>query len=255
MDGNPKLDSALAFVSRLTGHDVAADERLGLRSIQRVALTSWARAENVTLRGALIDSGAPFTMRDLLTPAGLESSAAAVVPAAAGPAPMPASAAGLIGIDIEDVASLPEAEDYREHPFYRDNFTPAEIAYCLRQGDPRASLCGVWAAKEAILKTGLASAALLRLIDIEILRDEWGRPGFANCAISISHTGQAAVAVCMTGLPPGVAPALVSPIEGEAPAMPQMRKSGYKRRMIMAGAAVLIVMAGWVVYQRGGGFH
>jgi phosphopantetheine--protein transferase-like protein len=254
MDGSPKLDAALAFVSRLTGHDVAVDELLGLRSIQRVALISWARAENVALRGAVIDSGAPFSLRDLLTPTGEVPIAAAARPEAAGPPPVPAFAAGAIGIDIEDVASLPEAQDYREHPFYRDNFTPAEIGYCLRQGDPRASLCGVWAAKEAVLKTGVAGAALSRLIDIEISRDERGRPGFANCAISISHTGQVAVAVCVPRAPPAMMPAPSSPKAGET-VIPEIRKRGDKRRMMMAVAAVLIVAAGWAVFQRAGGFR
>jgi phosphopantetheine--protein transferase-like protein len=217
-----------------------------------VALTSWARAEKVSLRGALIDSGEPFSVRQLLAPEA-QVPVAAPTPAGEGIVQAHAHAGGMIGIDIEDVASLPEADDYRVHPFYRDNFTPAEISYCVRQGNPRASLCGVWAAKEAILKSGMAGAALSRLIDIEILWDEFGRPGFANCAISISHTGQAAVAVCLCGVQAVPLPTPALPLVAEMPmtVMPGPADGGgsNKRRVMAAGGMVLVAVAAWVLYQ------
>ena len=33
-----------------------------------------------------------------------------------------------LGLEIENIAALPDAEDYALHEFYRANFTPSEIA-------------------------------------------------------------------------------------------------------------------------------
>src|ERR1700722_8522900 len=66
----------------------------------------------------------------------------------------PGEAAGLpgLGIDIEEIAALPRVADFRMESFYVQNFTPGEISYCILQADPYASLAGLWAAKEAIVK-------------------------------------------------------------------------------------------------------
>ena len=67
-------------------------------------------------------------------------------PSSEGPAPM------ACGIDIEDVESLPAASDYREDEFYKSSFTPAEIAYCVLQENPRMHFAARWCAKEALKK-------------------------------------------------------------------------------------------------------
>ena len=193
MAGDNDLDRLGAYVSRLRGEAVPARQPVSLRSLERAALASWVRKEGLAIRAELLTTGAPFTLEQLLsrepsqsldrTPAIAEQAGAV-------------SARGAVGIDIESVESLPHADDYREHPFYRDHFTPAEIAYCVRQRDVRASFCGTWAAKEAILKSGLVPMGNGDLKAIEISRDEVGRPTFLRCAISISHTPLTAVAVC-----------------------------------------------------------
>jgi phosphopantetheine--protein transferase-like protein len=236
------LDAVAGYVSRLMGEAVTADQPLALRSIHRVALASWARQEGLNIRGDLLTSGAPFSIRELTG-----GGAAAARPGApAAPAPRRAMAGSTaIGIDIEDVASLPVTDDYREHPFFRDNFTPAEISYCLRQPDARAALCGTWAAKEAVLKAGAPGAALMRLIEVEITRDEMGRPRYAGCTMSISHTGQTAVAVCLRQAPPAaVTP--IPPAEMVAPAAPPAARRN--RRGALAGLIALLIAAGFVIY-------
>jgi phosphopantetheine--protein transferase-like protein len=132
-------------------------------------------------------------------------------PAGSGDHPAPAAeavlAAHAVGIDIECCDSLPVAEDPRLDPFYVENFTGAEIAYCARQPEPKLSFCGLWSAKEAAIKCGHALAGL-RPIDIEILHDDKGRPrlrfgkeGPQAVAdlwrVSISQTGNTCVAVCL----------------------------------------------------------
>jgi phosphopantetheine--protein transferase-like protein len=130
---------------------------------------------------------------------------------AAGGPPVPAAApardALAVGLDIESADNLPSLADPWSEPFYVDNFTRAEIAWCLRQPDPPMSFCGLWSAKEAALKCGQEFAGL-RPIEIEILRDHRGRAmlrlllpspatGTARWLLSISHAGRMAMAVCV----------------------------------------------------------
>lgn len=198
------MESALqqtvsTYLSRLTGETLTPDSPLRLRSVQRAALSSWARQQQVSLRFALISSSVPFTVRELLLPADGDAAQVVVIPTTQQVIDTPVlkgTPANRVGVDIEEVDSLPVAFDYREHAFYRDNFTAAEISYCIRQCSVRASLCGLWAAKEAILKAGVASAPQGHLKSIEISHDEEGRPVFTGCSLSISHSARSAIAVC-----------------------------------------------------------
>ena len=122
-------------------------------------------------------------------------------------AALPAHDALAIGLDIESADNLPSAADPWAEPFYVENFTGAEIAWCLRQPDPRLSFCGLWSAKEAVLKCGQEFAGL-RPVEIEILHDPRGRPMLrplrlsqaartTDWVLSISQAGRMGVAVCV----------------------------------------------------------
>ena len=112
-----------------------------------------------------------------------------------------------IGLDIESSDNLPAAGDPWSEPFYVENFTSAEIAWCLCQPDHKLAFCGLWCAKEAAIKCDQGFAGLRRS-EIEIVRDEANRPKLqstrtpdparASCyALSISYSGRMAVAVCL----------------------------------------------------------
>jgi len=246
MTTEDRVAALTAYLSRLTGTEVSADSPLRIRSVQRAALVSWARKQALPVRFELLAGSAATSARELLGDGG------AVVAQAT---PLPALAPGLpsglaIGIDIEEVAALPEAGDYRAHPFFADNFTPAELGYCIRQADVRASLCGMWAAKEAIVKAGVADAPFGQLRRIEIGHDARGRPVFAGCEISISHTARTAVAVCVAGggMTAAAAPA---PVRARAEAIvtlpPARRKFGWGKRALAAAACVIVIIAGGVL--------
>jgi len=106
----------------------------------------------------------------------------------------PAPGTPSIGVDIEEIAALPRAADFRKEQFYTMNFTAAEIAYCILQPDPYSSLAGLFAAKEALIKADgqLRSRAFNTL---EINHSAEGAPVFPGFALSISHAGGMAVAV------------------------------------------------------------
>lgn len=233
--GEDTTGAVLAYLSRLVGDLPSADAPVQLRSVHRAAFTAWARKQNIPVRLPLIHAGAPFTVRELLATREEAVIAQPVAVASTPIRPVSAAPAGMlgVGIDIEETDNLPHAADYREHPFFQDHFTSAEIAYCIRKRDARASFCGLWAAKEAILKSGAASSRSGSLNEIAITHDPSGRPQFPSCQLSISHTNNVAVAVCiaLASLP---MPALASPIPTPeaaetAPPAAEPRKRWWKR--------------------------
>lgn len=137
------------------------------------------------------------------------------------PAKMPASDSGLAcGIDVELVSALPEAKDFWEEPFYKANFTPAEIAYCIAQPNPRTHFAARWCAKEAFRKCRPAYAGL-EMNMIEVVRDKTGQPHLrvlANegtspppVALSLTHSEDWAFALAVS-TPQQPPPALANPI-------------------------------------------
>jgi phosphopantetheine--protein transferase-like protein len=112
-----------------------------------------------------------------------------------------------IGLDIESSDNLPAAGDPWSEPFYVENFTSAEIAWCLCQPYHQLAFCGFWCAKEAAIKCDQGFAGLRRS-EIEIVCDEANRPKLqatrtpdtaraSSYALSISYSGKMAVAVCL----------------------------------------------------------
>ena len=109
-----------------------------------------------------------------------------------------------IGMDMQEIDLLPLADDFRTHGFYSSHFSPAEIATAMLKPSPRASLCGIFCAKEALKKS---HADLLNMNMDKI--DSMGRP-IVNMAsfhlstnrfqfiMSITHTAQFAAATCIT---------------------------------------------------------
>ena len=101
-----------------------------------------------------------------------------------------------IGIDIENISSLPETNDFRSEGFYLENFSDKEISYCVLQSDPYASFAGLFAVKEAIVKAN-PKYYNTKFKDINIQHNSQGKPEFNGMNISISHTESTAVAVAV----------------------------------------------------------
>ncbi|MGN1162961.1 MAG: holo-ACP synthase [Christensenellales bacterium] len=109
----------------------------------------------------------------------------------------------MIGIDIVETNRFEKANPKM--------FNKVEIDYAFKHSDPHVHLAGFWAAKEAFFKaigTGITS---LSLDNIYVLHDEKQRPFLCvdekikrklnivdkTIEISISHTKQNAVAICI----------------------------------------------------------
>lgn len=102
-----------------------------------------------------------------------------------------------LGLEIGNIAALPDTKDYTLDEFYRANFTASEIAHCTKQAAVKAAFQGLLTAKRAIIKSGAASAPPQGLSSIEVSFDGEGRPTYPGCLLSFSDTGTIAAAVCL----------------------------------------------------------
>ena len=162
------------------------------------------------------------TLVDLVvgTPQAVDGSATSpvAIPATASPAspvprpatPRSATAVALpigLGMDMQEIASFPAADDFREHPFYAGTFAPQELATAVLRPNPRAHLCGLFCAKEAAKKSHPALLNV-RMSDLCVLPDEAGRPVLRvadsvaaasglRFLVSITHTDTVAAATCV----------------------------------------------------------
>jgi holo-[acyl-carrier protein] synthase len=107
-----------------------------------------------------------------------------------------------IGIDMDKVEKF---NLDRNSSFIKNNFTLKEIDYAFSKSSPKETLCGLFCAKEAIIKALDRQDVLLR--EIEISWDSSGRPiakilkngisAEGEFSISISHSGEYAVAMAL----------------------------------------------------------
>jgi phosphopantetheine--protein transferase-like protein len=98
-----------------------------------------------------------------------------------------------VGIDIQNIAELPDSNDFWEDAFYKTKFKPEEIGYSVKKENARQSFAGIYAAKEALIKCDNK----LNWDDIIILHDENNKPACTGFVISISHSAENAIAVAI----------------------------------------------------------
>jgi phosphopantetheine--protein transferase-like protein len=211
----------------------SAKVRLGLKRLGLALPPGSAPATFGGLLAALSgdDSSVPGAPSD--QPASPASAAAprAVVSSAAG------GALGLqVGLDVEDIRSLPVATDYWEHGFYRTSFARSEIAYAVLHMEPRTHFAGFWCAKEALRKCDPSFAAI-SLDRTAVAHDPDGRPYITleteagierlGHAVSISHTTEVATAVVVSIPAAAVLVAAPAPVKTEAveAPVPEAKKS------------------------------
>lgn len=225
--------------SDLTDSFVLPPERLQGSISRRILHAALKRLAGADLPGVW----KAVTFGELLGGATAEAPVAAL---SAAPVRKPGTGktAHTVGIDIEQIAQLPWSGDPANDSFYVENFTPAEMAYALRQSAPRQTLCGLWCAKEATLKCG-PELATLRPVQIEILHDENGRPRLTvegadlGCEISISHAEGTAVAVCIRHIGPSLPP----PAPPVATAPPVAPSSSAWPLLLSAAALILALVS------------
>ncbi|HTZ72501.1 MAG TPA: holo-ACP synthase [Candidatus Aquilonibacter sp.] len=115
-----------------------------------------------------------------------------------------------LGLDVAEIDRIEQAIKRHGAPFIERLFTPAEAAYCQRYVSPYERYAGRFAAKEAAMKAlGTGWARGVRWRDIEVVREESGRPtlklagaaraiadglGVKRIVMTITHSGNLAIA-------------------------------------------------------------
>ena len=112
-----------------------------------------------------------------------------------------------VGIDVTDIGRFTGLTREKDGAFLQKIFTPSELEYCFKGGDPAPHLAVRFAAKEAIIKA-LSCVGILHggPGTIEIVRDSTGVPSALlqmpgkkslTIQISLSHAQEIAVAVAV----------------------------------------------------------
>jgi phosphopantetheine--protein transferase-like protein len=197
----------LEYLERLLGERVDAGDTISVSSTQRARIVGWLRDNGVPADVTRLNSNR-ITVSQLLT--GEAFTAGAVEDKTISQSRANSSVEGNrsassarggpigLGIDIQASSSMPESNDFRSDSFFKDNFSPTEIAHCIEQHDPLESFAGLWAAKEAIIKAGAGTGDIKSgLRAIEITYDLGGAPTYPQCLLSISQDHGIAVAVCI----------------------------------------------------------
>ena len=115
-----------------------------------------------------------------------------------------------LGVDLAEVRRIQAAIERRGAPFLRRVFTTKEIEYCERFKNKFERYAGRFAAKEATMKAlGTGWSRGVRWVDIEVVREQTGRPtialsgeagkiaarlGVKHISLSITHTAAEALA-------------------------------------------------------------
>lgn len=189
MGGNLKSEERSEFLSRLLDRRVDWREDLKLTSGQKARYFAWCDENRVEyLLGSGADEGSSASQG---TSAGViaNSNPRHVSDLSVG------SIAG-IGVDIQQISELfpqdlsaPKADES-----LTSIFSLKELSYAESSSDIRQTLTGIFAAKEAIIKAHSGHAGR-NLPDIEILQQSDGAPAHAGFLLSISHSGNYAMAV------------------------------------------------------------
>lgn len=115
-----------------------------------------------------------------------------------------------IGIDMVKVDRIERALERWREGFANRVFTEGELSYCMSKKRPAMHLAARFGVKEAVMKAfGTGWSGGVRWTDVEVVREESGRPGVAlggrlkelafsmgvtGTHISFSHDGGYAVA-------------------------------------------------------------
>lgn len=190
----------LEYLAKLLNRPMSDEVEIILSSAQKSRVHGW-----------LVENNIPF---DELALAGKFNVNKLLFGVSGGSVPLPPSGGFIstlaklngdnlqIGIDMQIVSELfPEglSFDPKVDPGLTQIFTVKELSYAQSKSDPKVTLAGIFCAKEAILK---ASNAAINFKEIEVLPDETDKPMYKGFALSISHSGDYAIAIAFpTHLP------------------------------------------------------
>tara|TARA_B100002003_G_scaffold244319_2_gene270154 strand:+ start:111 stop:773 length:663 start_codon:yes stop_codon:yes gene_type:complete len=100
-----------------------------------------------------------------------------------------------IGVDIQSISEfLPKEKINKSSEGLDAIFSKKEISYCENKKNPRQSLTGIFALKEAIFKANNSVGSNFNEIEINL---ELGEPRFEGFSLSLSYSKDFAIAVAL----------------------------------------------------------
>jgi len=186
----------LEYLSKLLNKSIAEDSQITLSSAQKSRVHGWLIKAGIPFNESTLNG--KFTIDQLLNGNSLRSTKTQT-----SASEFVSSTSNLnignaqIGIDIQRVDELfpiglcldPKASEELSQIF-----TVKELSYAQSKVDPEVTLTGIFCAKEAIQKI---SNIAKNLNEIEVLPDGSGRPTSNGYLLSISHSGNYAVAIAI----------------------------------------------------------
>jgi phosphopantetheine--protein transferase-like protein len=189
---------ASEYLSKLLNRDVQAHTAIVLSSGQRARFLSWLEHAGALSDEVRSAASRQFNVHELLNAEGSSSRSAPVARRVMEPSGPAAVIAG-VGIDIQRIAEIipyDDAFDFRTAAELAAIFSQREISYACARSSPVQTLAGLFAAKEAIIKAD-PSKTTTDLHQLEILPDGSGSPAHPGFQLSISHSGEYAVAMAL----------------------------------------------------------
>lgn len=233
-DGDMSKTSLIGFLSRLLNRDLDENASFSLSSAQRARLIAWLQVNGLPYFENYLQGN--LTVNNLLGSAQtdspiVESSIKSLI--STGSYVENSSNTPEVGIDIQWISEVfPDGlpDDPKASEELTKIFNLTELSYAQASIRPIETLVGIFAAKEAILKAG----GNKNLREIEVLPDENGVPRSRGYSLSISHSGEYAVAFAISHPKPAV-----SKLEGSLDVAPLPvgdqnvlpKKSNWKRRV------------------------
>lgn len=192
------------YLGRLLNKSIATDSRVRLSSAQKSRFHAWLKSNNLRFNEELI--GAEFSVGSIVGAGGhipsiLNDEVTIKTPDLSDGLEVSSDVSVIsngIGIDIQRISELFPCglpTDMKADESLTKIFTLKELSYAETKGSSPETLTGIFAAKEAIQKIGGTGAAIPELMSLEILPDLAGKPTCKGFALSISHSGEYAVAI------------------------------------------------------------
>ena len=164
------------YLEKLTGRNGVAIEEL--TSAQRARFASWAKEKGIDLKTSVKSAKLINSEVGLVLPTEGDGGTLSSV-----------------GIDIQHISELSVPDkDWKSSPELLHIFTKKEIAYSESKVNALETLVGIFAAKEAVVKTFEVNP-FISLSSVEIDHDQSGKPISAYAEVSISHSQEYAVAM------------------------------------------------------------
>jgi holo-[acyl-carrier protein] synthase len=104
-----------------------------------------------------------------------------------------------IGTDIIAVHRIQKSIDKQGDTFLEKIFTANERAYCAKFSEPTASYAARFSAKEAVAKAlGCGFTEHLTFLDIEVTKDELGKPHIKLSSRAQDHFGNPHIEISLS---------------------------------------------------------